>query len=121
MNRIVLFSVFVLAIAGCGRMPHDPDAEDRLPPEARPADPARGQEVAVRWCSACHVVMPGVAPLPDQVRAPTFAGLATDPSKDDTFLRRFMDEVHPPMPTYRLFPEEKVDLIAYLASLRPRR
>lgn len=120
-TRALLCILLVLAMAGCGRIPHDPDVENRLPPEARVADAARGQQVAMRWCGACHVVSPGATPLPDQVRAPTFAGLAADPGKDDAFLRRFMEQVHPPMPTYRLFAEEKVDLIAYLASLRPRR
>lgn len=119
--RYLLLMLPVLLL-GCGRVPHDPADDERVPPElGRAADPARGQEVAVRWCSACHVVTPGATPRPEQIAAPTFAGLAADAAKDHAFLVRFMDDVHPPMPTYRLFPEERRDLIAYLETLRPRR
>ena len=113
----------VLVIAGCMPRPHDPAEDERPPPEveARQGDPERGRAVAERWCFACHVVAPGAQPLPDQRRAPSFAALAADPAKDQAYLARFLDDVHPPMPTYRLFPEEKQDLLAYLATLRPRR
>jgi len=120
--RHLVLAWLLLALVGCGRLPHDPALNERPPPDtARAPEPRRGQEVALRWCSACHVVVPGTIARPEQVAAPPFAGIAADQAKDRAFLARFMQQVHPPMPTYRLFPEEKAALLAYLESLRPRR
>jgi mono/diheme cytochrome c family protein len=85
----------------------------------RDADPRRGLAIAERWCIACHHVNPEVIIRPEQAAAPSFTAIAT--AKDRAYLARFIDDVHPPMPTYRLFVEEKQDLLAYLDSLRPRR
>src|SRR5438128_2526110 len=116
-------AMLLLLAPSCMLRPHDPAADERplQEVEARQGDAERGKAVAERWCQACHVVAPGRPTLADQARAPSFTALAADPTKDAAHLRRFLDEVHPPMPTYRLFPEEKQDLLAYLAALRPRR
>lgn len=115
-----LLTPLLLVSASCGLRPHDPADDERPKPDiARDADPMRGQAVAERWCIACHVVAPGVVVRPEQAGAPSFVAIALDPAKDQRFLARFLDDVHPPMPTYRLFSEEKADLLAHFARLRP--
>lgn len=119
---VCLSLAMLLAAVGCGLRPHDP-ADDERPRVtfSRDADPARGKEVAVRWCVACHLVAPDMPMRPEQAAAPSFLAIALDPAKDARHLARVLDEVHPPMPTYRLFSEEKRDLLAYLATLRAPR
>jgi mono/diheme cytochrome c family protein len=110
--------ILLLAAVGCGLRPLDPAGDARPGPElARDADPERGKAIAERWCIACHVVAPRTPPRPEQAAAPSFTAIALDPARDSRFLVRFLDDVHPPMPTYRLFAEEKRDLLAYFAAL----
>jgi hypothetical protein len=45
--------------------------------------------------------------------------IAAKPGVDAAELQRFMSELHLPMPTFRLSPEERDDVIAYLLSLKP--
>jgi mono/diheme cytochrome c family protein len=120
LTTAVLSIVGMLALTtmGCGLRPHDPADDERPNPQtARDADARRGAAVAERWCIACHVVAPGVTVKPEQASAPSFVSIALDQSKDSKYLARFLDGVHPPMPTYRLFPEEKRDLLEYLVGL----
>lgn len=101
------------------------------PPEAptprlRPADPARGLDLAETWCMLCHDVAPD-RPGDLEAGATPFAALAARPGTTADSLRAFMNEVHPvmtvgepfPMPTVVLYPAEKEDLIAYILSLAP--
>ena len=88
-------------------------------------NPRRGRQVADLWCSECHRVAPdqptGARPghvLPPLVVAPSFMAIATRPGTDAASLRRFMADVHPPMPTYRLTEDERDDVIAHILSLR---
>jgi mono/diheme cytochrome c family protein len=78
-------------------------------------DAARGEGVAVQWCGMCHSVS-GRETDPD--RAPTFEEIAARPGRDGTWFARFLDEDHFPMTTFRLFDDEKRDVVAFLLSLR---
>lgn len=78
---------------------------------------ARGADAARQWCSLCHTLT-GVET--DSERAPTFQEIAARPGRDGAYLRRFLDEDHFPMPTYRLFDHEKDDVAAFIASLAKR-
>lgn len=78
-------------------------------------DPGRGVAVVERWCAICHSVR-GTETDPE--RAPTFEEVARRPGRDASHLRRFLDEDHFPMTTYRLFDEEKSDVVALILSLR---
>jgi mono/diheme cytochrome c family protein len=88
---------------------------------ALPSDPetiARGHGIAQEWCARCHIVSP------DQVRvanpaagAPRFADVAQRWSARPGELRRFLDQLHLPMPTFRLWPDERDAVAAYLVSL----
>lgn len=80
----------------------------------------RGLELARTWCSECHRVEP---PQPrvrrPREQAPPFMAIAADPAKDEAYLDRFMQELHLPMPTFRLWPTERAAMVAYIHSLAP--
>jgi mono/diheme cytochrome c family protein len=85
----------------------------------------RGREVADRWCSECHRVVPdqpsGAWPghtLPPPVNAPSFMAVAARPYADAHYLASFLSELHLPMPTFRLSPAEKADVVAYILALK---
>jgi cytochrome c len=84
------------------------------------ADTSRGQELAARLCSGCHIVSPGSAATanPD---VPTFAAIA---ARADTTPERLAGRIivpHPPMPNTQLTMTEIRDIIAYIVSRRPSR
>ena len=88
-------------------------------------DPRRGRQVADLWCSECHRVRPdqpsGARPghlMPPPMVAPSFMAVAARPNTDAASLRRFMTDLHLPMPTYRLSEDEREDVIAHILSLR---
>jgi mono/diheme cytochrome c family protein len=76
---------------------------------------ARGLAVVERWCGTCHVAA-NAEQGPDM--APSFESIVRRPGRDAAYLRRFLDQDHFPMTTYRLFATEKDDVVAYLDSLR---
>ena len=89
-------------------------------------DVRNGRKVADLWCSECHRVAPdqpsGARPghtLPPPVDAPSFMTVAARPGVDAASLSTFLDDLHLPMPTFRLSPEERRDVTAYILSLRP--
>ncbi len=77
--------------------------------------PEKGERVALQWCAECHVVSPDQETIPDR-GAPSFREIAKDPEKDLAYLRRFMTELHLPMPTFRLWPEEQGNVLAYIIT-----
>jgi mono/diheme cytochrome c family protein len=78
---------------------------------------ARGQATVEQWCAMCHSLA-GRDSNPE--RAPTFEEIANRPGRDRDYLRRFLDEDHFPMTTYRLFDHEKRDVAEFIASLGER-
>ncbi len=82
---------------------------------AAPADVARGERLAKRWCAACHIVSA------DQKRgsdtAPSFASIAKRPSFSPQKLAQFLMNPHPKMPDMQLTRDETRDLGAYIATL----
>ena len=77
----------------------------------------RGEAVIETWCRDCH-------PRPDQepaaFDAPPYEVIVQLPDHDEAYFRRFLTEDHFPMPTFRLFDNEKADVVAYLMSLKAR-
>jgi hypothetical protein len=57
--------------------------------------------------------------LPPSMPAPSFMEIASRPGVDAEWLRRFADELHLPMPIYRLPPARQDQVIAYILTLRP--
>ena len=79
-------------------------------------DAAEGQRLAQRWCTSCHAVG-AKGPAPDA--APTFASLAANPAKTESYLRGWIQAPHPPMPDFELSRQNAEDLTAYIRSLNP--
>lgn len=112
--RVPLLALPLLALLGCAAV----DGRSH-------GDAERGRRTAEAWCSECHRIAPdqpsGARPghiLPPPVAAPSFMSIAARPYADTTYLQQFMGELHLPMPTFRLSPAERDDVIAYLLSLR---
>jgi hypothetical protein len=65
----------------------------------------------------CHSIS-GTGSNPEM--APTFEEIANRPGQDLDYLRRFLDEDHFPMTTFRLFDHEKRDVAEFIVSLGKR-
>ena len=77
----------------------------------------RGAAVVEQWCRLCHV---HAGEKQGQDMAPPFEQIVKRPGHDEAFFVRFLHEDHFPMTTYRLFEEEKRDVVAWLMSLKQR-
>jgi mono/diheme cytochrome c family protein len=108
----------LLALVGAACMP-----ETRPPsPAASAESAAKGLTVAEKWCAECHRVKPEQRAVSrPNMRAPAFADLAARPEIDQAYLARFMEVQHLPMTTFRLYSDEKADVVAYMLSLKPAR
>jgi mono/diheme cytochrome c family protein len=82
---------------------------------AAPADAAHGEQLAKRWCAACHIVSPDQTHGADN--APTFATIAKLPDFSAEKIAKFLMDPHPKMPDMQLGRDEAKDLGAYIASL----
>jgi mono/diheme cytochrome c family protein len=82
--------------------------------------PARGEAVVAQWCADCHAI-PGIrAPRDRPGEGPSFCEITERPGRDARYLAAFLREDHFPMTTYRLFEQERDDVVAYLLALRER-
>ena len=82
---------------------------------AAPADAAHGEQLAKRWCAACHIVSPDQMHGADNV--PAFATIAKAPGFTADKTAKFLMDPHPKMPDMQLGRDEAQDLGAYIASL----
>lgn len=76
---------------------------------------SRGAAVVEQWCRLCHV---HAGETQGSDMAPPFEEIVKRPGHDEAFFVRFLHEDHFPMTTYRLFEEEKRDVVAWLMSLK---
>lgn len=83
--------------------------------DAEASDAELGRAIAEQWCSVCHAE---TAMETGQDMETPFEELVARPGRDGTRLRALMDEDHFPMTTFRLFAQEKDDVVAYLVALR---
>jgi len=81
---------------------------------AAAADAAHGEQLAKRWCAACHVVAPDQTRGADNV--PAFATIAKTTGFSEDKVARFLMDPHPKMPDMQLGRAEAKDLAAYIAS-----
>lgn len=79
---------------------------------------ARGEKVVEQWCRMCHQRI-GDSQDPDM--APPYEEIVARPGRDKAYFTRFLHEDHFPMTIYRLFENEKKDVVAYLLSLKRKR
>jgi mono/diheme cytochrome c family protein len=77
---------------------------------------ARGEQLARRWCSSCHLV------AADQLQAsadvPPFSVIARMPNFTPEKVAFFLLDPHPKMPNLALSRQEADDIAAYIGSLR---
>lgn len=87
---------------------------------------ARGRQIALRQCNACHTIAPGRTATSDDV-GPSFMAIAALPDSDRPGLTRFLAEPHALdkigepdklMPTYLLDAGERDDVVSFILSLR---
>lgn len=80
---------------------------------------AAGRSLAMRSCSACHVVSERPQqPAVDGV--PSFAQIASNPNTTPDGLRTFIQTPHSPMPNFSLSRKQIDEVTAYIMSLRSR-
>jgi mono/diheme cytochrome c family protein len=79
------------------------------------ADASHGEQLAKRWCAACHLVSDDQQHAADNV--PTFASVGRRPGVTADRIARFLRNPHPKMPDMQLSRSESADLAAYIVSL----
>lgn len=75
----------------------------------------RGAAAVEQWCRLCHLRASDRGG-PDM--APPFEDIVQRPGRDRAYFRKFLREDHFPMTTFRLFDEEKADVVVYLMHLQ---
>ena len=90
-----------------------------IPSFAAAQDAQQGREIALRWCSSCHVVERSATVAPAD-GVPTFPAIAAKPGLSTDQLRAAMNPQHSRMPDFALSRRQQDDLIAYIYSLRTR-
>jgi Cytochrome c553 len=86
-------------------------------PSGAAGDAGRGAAVVDQWCRLCHQ-RADEARDPDM--APPYEEIVRRKGRDEAYFRRFLHEDHFPMTIYRLFEDEKEDVVAYLLDLQRR-
>ena len=81
-------------------------------------DITAGHAFAREACNACHVVEFEQRAFRRFVIGPAFREIANTRGMTATALQVFLTSSHPKMPNLTLTPEEKVDVVAYILSLR---
>lgn len=81
-------------------------------------DVSRGEALARKSCTECHVVGRGELVGP-YAEVPSFAAVARLPSTTEMSIRVFLRTPHPNMPNIKLTPKETDDVVAYILSLKP--
>jgi mono/diheme cytochrome c family protein len=82
---------------------------------AHAADADHGEQLARRWCAACHIVASDQRSGADNV--PSFASVAQRPGFSADKLAFFLLDPHPKMPNMGLSRGAAADLAAYIAGL----
>ena len=87
-----------------------------MPLPAAAQDPGIGRSLAVRWCTACHVVDANQSKATDN--APSFRTIAARPDTTADSLDRYLSRAHTLMPDFSLSAPERNALAGYILSLR---
>ena len=121
--------LWIIAFLACGAawgqpLPTPGGEAEPLP---EPGDPDRGREIAVAVCSECHVSPtgadesereePGTLPFPEGVPLP-FEDIANTTGVTEPALLAWLFTTHPTMPSIVVTPQEALDIVAYILSLR---
>jgi mono/diheme cytochrome c family protein len=79
------------------------------------ADLAKGEQLARRWCSSCHLVAGNQSQANPDV--PSFLTIARVPNFGPEKIVFFLLEPHPKMPDLALSRGDAADIAAYINSL----
>ena len=91
--------------------------QSALSPAVAAGDAQAGHDLALRWCTSCHIVdQSGRGPD----TAPPFPSIALQNRDDRRWVRAWLADPHPPMPNFNLSQPQIDDVAAYLESLRAR-
>ena len=85
------------------------------PPALAGGNAERGKAVIEQWCRTCHQ-RASERPAPDM--APPYEEIVLRPDHTRAYFAQFLKEDHFPMTTFRLFDNEKADVVAYLMALQ---
>ena len=115
MNQHLLSAISIAAFLGAlaSALPAHAGAPEPFDPVAA----RRGEQVVEQWCRGCHL---HARDRPDPDMAPPYESIVRRPRHDRAFFETFLSEDHFPMTTYRLFDNEKADVVEYLLSLKPK-
>jgi mono/diheme cytochrome c family protein len=114
-------AVVGVLLAGCASDPKS-NAPAPAPSAASVASAARGLTITEKWCADCHIVKAEQRRVArGDMKAPPFGTVAARPEVDAGYLARFMEVQHLPMTTFRLYSDEKADVVAYILSLKSAR
>jgi len=83
-------------------------------PAQAAGDAARGEAIALRWCSSCHAMD---RPRSASDAAPALATVAREAGGSPERLRVWLAAPHPPMPNPGLSRRDIDDVTAYLTQL----
>lgn len=84
-------------------------------PAVAAGDAEAGADVALRWCTACHLIRP-LASGPVLQGPPSFQTMARERSPGT--LRAFLANPHAPMPPIELSRTDIENLLAYIEAQR---
>jgi cytochrome c len=120
MNRLAWLAVFI-ALA------HFLAAEAGAQESAASADAREGQRLALKICTACHLVSPD-QPYQPVLRPPasSFAAIANRPATSAQSLRKFLLTTHATlqtpsnMPNPQLTDDQAAAVVSYILSLKKR-
>ena len=85
----------------------------------RAADALKGEILAKRWCTSCHIVSAGQQQ--GTAQAPPFSAVASRSDFNETTIAYFLLTPHPRMPDMNLSRSEAADLAAYIKLQRTAR
>lgn len=85
------------------------------PPALAGGSVERGKAVIEQWCRSCHQQ---ASDNPDPDMAPPYEQIVLRPDHTRAYFTQFLKEDHFPMTTYRLFDNEREDVVAYLMALQ---
>lgn len=75
----------------------------------------RGEQVVAQWCRDCHLYKDD---KPDPKMAPPYEAIVLRDGRDRAYFQRFMKADHFPMTTFRLYDDEKADVVEWLMALQ---
>ncbi|MBD8877347.1 c-type cytochrome [Roseibium polysiphoniae] len=82
------------------------------------AERENGKVLALKWCSACHLVSKN-QPVVNDAPLASFYELAAEDAISEATLKTFLADPHPQMPGMSLSNMEIADIARYIKTLEP--